>query len=684
MNDLLNNPNLTAYALGELEGQEALDMKNQIEKNPEAKKYVDEIQSAAREIETDLAGEDVPRLTVAERGEIYEGAGVEAPVPRKSWLATLAWSGGSAAVLLLLAAIMVPNFQRFSGKSSPERIAMMQKRQQEREVLLAESMVAKEASQRTRPGSAPLMDLNAKNELYQAKSYGAVAGSGGQMIGFHPDHAHNTESYKPINDNAFKSVSNDPLSTFSIDVDTASYANMRRFLASGQLPPPDAVRIEEMLNYFKYNYPNPDKGQPFSVSTEAMRAPWNNKHALVRIGLKGYETPMAERKAANLVFLIDVSGSMNSPEKLPLVQLSLKMLTEQLRPQDRVAIVTYAGNSGLVLPSTSGANKSQIIAAIDGLQSGGSTNGASGIELAYQVAQANFIGGGVNRVILATDGDFNVGVTSEGDLQRTIEKKAKSGVFLSVLGFGTGNYKDSMMQTLANKGNGNHAYIDTIREARKVLVQQAGGTLNAIAKDVKIQVEFNPQYVSSYRLIGYEKRMLNKEDFNDDSKDAGEIGEGHTVTALYEVVPTGVKMETPSVDVLKYQKATPTAPTGKANDEIMTVKVRYKQPEGDKSKLIETPVKNDFREIEKASGDMKFAAGVAAFGMILRESEHRGSITLQDVLSLTAPQRRDDEYRSEFVELVKQAQSLRGAQSEPSKGSIGVDEIPPGFKFKGN
>ena len=394
----------------------------------------------------------------------------------------------------------------------------------------------------------------------------------------------NTEAYDRIEDNRFLEVSNNPLSTFSIDVDTASYANVRRFLQRGTLPPKDAVRIEEMLNYFSYDYPVPSGEGPFSASVEVAQAPWALEHRLVRIGLKGKEVAMKNRPSSNLVFLLDVSGSMQPSNKLPLLKKAMRLLVDRLGEKDRVAIVVYAGASGLVLPSTSADQKERILAALENLEAGGSTNGGSGIRLAYQTAVSHFISGGINRVILATDGDFNVGTTNQGDLTRLIEDNARSGVFLTVLGFGMGNYKDSTLEKLADMGNGNYAYIDNINEARKVLVDEINSTLITIAKDVKIQIEFNPLQVSAYRLIGYENRLLRQEDFNDDTKDAGEIGAGHTVTVFYEIVPAGRGLSIPGVDPLKYQ--TPMGTTEVAQSgELLTLKLRYKQPDGQTSRL---------------------------------------------------------------------------------------------------
>ncbi|MCH9034092.1 MAG: VWA domain-containing protein [Planctomycetes bacterium] len=458
-------------------------------------------------------------------------------------------------------------------------------------------------------------------------------------------------------ENPFLMVTQSPLSTFSIDVDTASYANVRRFLTAGRLPPAGAVRIEEMINYFNYDYPLPTGDDPFSVNIEVADCPWNADHRLARIGIKGWEFDDEDRPTANLVFLIDVSGSMQQPNKLPLVKKSLELLVSELADDDQVAMVVYAGASGLVLDSTPCKTRSTIFDALDRLQAGGGTNGAAGIQLAYDVAEENFIEGGINRVILATDGDFNVGVTSRDDLTSLIEEKAKTGVFLSVLGFGMGNLKDATLETLADKGNGNYAYIDTLAEAQKVLIEQMGGTLITIAKDVKIQVEFNPLVVSAYRLIGYENRLLAARDFNDDTKDAGEIGAGHTVTAFYEIVPVGIEPDLPDVDPLKYQEFAGEPSEAAETGELMTVKLRYKQPDGDTSKLIEIPVVDQGWTLDDASDDFVFAASVASFGMLLRGSEHRGAFTYDDVLEMAESAMREDAlgYRSEFVDLVYRA-----------------------------
>ena len=518
------------------------------------------------------------------------------------------------------------------------------------------------------------------------------------------------EDYAKLSDNPFASPLQDPLSTFSIDVDTAAYSNMRRFLTQRSWPPADAVRIEELVNYFSYDYAPPKTetrnskpetqkdepaDQPFAVHLEVAGCPWNADHRLVRVGLKGKEIAHDQRPVSNLVFLIDVSGSMQDANKLPLVKIGLKRLVEQLTENDRVAIVVYAGASGLVLDSTNATQKDVILSSIENLQAGGSTNGAQGIQLAYALARKHFIQKGTNRVILCTDGDFNVGITNQDDLTKLIEEEAKSGVFLSVLGFGMGNLKDSTLEKLADKGNGNYAYIDTLREAHKVFVEQMTGTLITIAKDVKIQIEFNPSQVGAYRLIGYENRMLATQDFHDDTKDAGEIGAGHTVTALYEIIPPSKLPAQPKPatdEKLKYQPnvkspaegarrdapaspatvASPVAEERQASrpspqgpqptsNELMTIKLRYKQPDADKSSLIEQTLVDQGRPFAQASTDFRFAASVASFGMLLRHSPHRGNGTLDAVAEIAESALGPDKsgYRAEFVGLVRSAKALR-------------------------
>lgn len=498
-----------------------------------------------------------------------------------------------------------------------------------------------------------------------AKAYG-VQGQGAPGA---PDW--NTEDYSAIEENGFRLAKDHPLSTFSIDVDAASYANLRRFIHDGTAPPKDAVRIEEMVNYFSYDYPAPEGNVPFSVVTEVGPAPWNAAHRIVHIGLQGEKIDLVGRPASNLVFLLDVSGSMDEPDKLPLLKKAFRMLVGQLGENDRVSIVVYAGAAGMVLEPTRGDRGEQIVEALDRLQAGGSTAGAEGIQLAYRTAAAQFIEGGINRVILATDGDFNVGVSSDAELLRLIEEKRQTGVFLTVLGFGTGNIKDNKMETLADHGNGNYYYIDSELEARKVLVSELGGTLHTIAKDVKLQIEFNPALVSAYRLIGYENRMLAPEDFADDRKDAGELGAGHTVTALYEVIPVGAESPTEvrGQGDLRYQSGglTSAAATG----ELMHLALRYKEPDGTTSRLIERPVRaGDSLSLERTSDDFRFSAAVAAFGMILRGSEHRGDATLPAVLSLSKGSLGADAegYRADFVRLVE-AYARLGVERDEEAGS---------------
>ena len=491
----------------------------------------------------------------------------------------------------------------------------------------------------------------------------AQKGNGQQA--FFRGYERNNEQYDQISENTYKWASQTPLSTFSIDVDAASYSNVRRMIMDGHLPPKDAVRIEEMINYFSYNYAEPTGEHPFSVNTEIAPAPWNPKHQLVQIGIKGESIEAENLPPSNLVFLLDVSGSMSSQDKLPLLKKGFKLLVGQLREEDYVSIVVYAGSSGLVLPPTSGYDKETILAALDKLESGGSTAGAAGIKQAYAVAKEHFRENANNRVILATDGDFNVGVSNDDALIKLIEEKRNDGIFLSVLGFGTGNLKDSKMEKIADHGNGNYYYIDNLLEAKKVLVSEMGGTLHTIAKDVKIQVEFNPANVQAYRLIGYENRLLADEDFNDDTKDAGELGAGHTVTALYEVIPVGVEIDESvnDVDPLKYQ--TPNDPVNSFSDEIMTVKLRYKKPNGLRSKLLSTVITQQQIETE-LSENLSFAASVAAFGMVLRDSKFKGDSSFELVTELAKQGKGIDErgYRAEFIKISELAGLLYQGQSK--------------------
>jgi Ca-activated chloride channel family protein len=465
----------------------------------------------------------------------------------------------------------------------------------------------------------------------------------------------NTEEYDRIYENPFLAVVQNPLSTFSIDVDTASYANSRRFLNDNQLPPPDAVRLEEFINYFEYDYPKPTGADPFSITTELGDCPWNRDHQLLLVGLQGKVLETEQLPPNNLVFLLDVSGSMDEPNKLPLLKSALKLLVEQLGPDDQVSVVVYAGAAGVVLEPTAGNEGARIMDAIDNLQAGGSTAGGEGIELAYKLAKENFKSGGNNRVILATDGDFNVGPSSDAALVRLIEEKRKEGVFLTVLGFGSGNYKDAKMEKLADMGNGNYAYLDSILEAKKALVTEMGGTLNTIAKDVKFQIEFNPSVVKGYRLLGYENRVLKAEDFNDDRKDAGELGSGHSVTALYELIPAGSSENIPGVDPLKYQNTT-VLPNG----ELMTLKLRYKQPGSETSKLLQQAVKAEAIRGSQPSLNYQFASAVTEFGLLLRRSDYKGNASYTTVLTRAKASLGPDlqGYRAEFLGLVEKAQQL--------------------------
>ncbi|MGE7773738.1 YfbK domain-containing protein [Chitinophaga sp. NPDC101104] len=466
------------------------------------------------------------------------------------------------------------------------------------------------------------------------------------------------DEFSPVNDNRFHYVKQRPLSTFSSDVDRASFSLVRSALDMGRFPDKDAVRVEELINYFDYGYAQPADGAPVAVHADLAQCPWAPAHQLVRIGIQGKKIPTENLPPSNLVFLIDVSGSMNAPNKLPLVQQAFRLLVKQLRPQDRLAIVVYAGAAGIVLPSTPGNQKATILTAIDQLQAGGSTAGGAGIKLAYATARENFAKNGNNRVILATDGDFNVGISSVDDLESLIQQEREGNIYLSVLGFGMGNYKDNRLEALADKGNGNYAYIDNFEEARRTFATEFGGTLFTIAKDVKLQVEFNPARVQAYRLIGYENRLLADEDFNDDKKDAGEMGSGHSVTALYELVPPGVKLTDATVDALKYQM--PETAGAVSSEEVLTVKVRYKNPAGGRSKLISQVLKGTAAPIGDRPESFRLAASVAQFGMVLRKSQFAGTSSYASALELAGGLKGADEegYRSQFISMVKQAMAL--------------------------
>jgi len=479
-----------------------------------------------------------------------------------------------------------------------------------------------------------------------------------EVVAEEPSIIHNTEEYDRIYENSFKDVKQNPLSTFSIDVDNASYSNVRRFLSNNQLPPKDAVRIEEMINYFDYDYPQSKGKHPFAFSNEVADCPWNSNHKLVHIGIQGKSLDYKNIKPSNLVFLIDASGSMSSHNKLPLVKKGLKLLLNELGENDRVAIVAYAGAAGLVLPSTKASEKETIIEALDRIESGGSTAGGQGIQLAYKVAKESLITNGNNRVVLATDGDFNVGTSSSSDLVRLIEEKRKDDIYLTICGFGMGNYKDGRMEQISNAGNGNYFYIDTIKEAKKVFSTDMRANMFTIAKDVKIQVEFNPSQVDAYRLIGYENRVMNDEDFNDDKKDAGELGAGHTVTALYEIVPYGSKEDTRRHDALKYQKTDKTEASNK--DELLTIKFRYKRPKEDESILITNTIVDRGLELKQTSNNFRFSSAVAGFGLLLRDSQYKGDSSYETIKKLASSGKGEDTngYRQEFIDLVETASLL--------------------------
>ena len=700
---------LTAYALGEGSASERQQIEEQLQANPAQQAAVAEIRALAARLEADLANEPAFSLTDAQRQAIFR-----APAQPSGRLVRFPWRKvtGFAAVAALVTLVFGGAF--WGASRAIHRNLLLSLNDQgemavdpEREVQMVDEfkpadelpdIAEMNAPTEEAPPpeimdfcAAPAMDVVA--ELASASDHispvvmkslapGAMASRSGAGRaarissyggGWAPYPAEtapwpgNTESYAPIQGNAFKRIADEPLSTFSIDVDTASYANIRRFLQHGQLPPPDAVRIEEMINYFPYDYAPPKEDAPFAVHVESAACPWNKAHHLVKIGLKGKELDPESRPPCNLVFLIDVSGSMGTDNKLPLVKKALQLLARQLSAKDRVSIAVYAGAAGLVLPSTAGNDLSAIDSALGRLEAGGSTAGGDGIRLAYDEARKHFRPEGNNRVILCTDGDFNVGITDSEELAAFIAGRAQKGLFLTVLGFGMGNYKDDRLETLADKGNGNYAYIDSFSEARKTLVEQAAGTLFAIAKDVKLQIEFNPARFDSYRLVGYENRLLAKEDFNDDRKDAGELGAGHVVTAFYELVPAGVE-STPGVDPLKYQvlgdepKAESAQPrkSAKVSPEWLTVKLRYKLPKEDQSTKIEVPFTGASAPFENASDDFRFAAGVAAAGFLLRQDPAAGALTYDEVVAWTSSAAGADPsgYRREFIQLLQNASTL--------------------------
>jgi Ca-activated chloride channel family protein len=675
MNTNLDDPKLTAYALDELSGAEKEEMETAIAASPDAQEFVRELRLLTGNLRAEYAAER--ELHPIAHENIVPLAEKDEPWSLSRRLALAA----GIALCACLGAVAIGTLKRStlvgeSNLANAPRVSSAQVVQTPVEGVdeFNESTVQAEAAppppdaRTSQPGEFKARASLANRSLDAKFAPGVAAGSLAlENLRREAAQPFSTARYGDIEENPFLAAVSNPLSTFSIDVDTASYSNIRRFIESGSLPPKDAVRIEEMINYFTYDYPQPNDNVPFSVNLDAASCPWAPTHRLVRVGLKGREMPNEKRPASNLVFLLDVSGSMEPSNRLPLIKQAMRLLVDKLGENDRVAIVVYAGASGLVLPAITGDHKEQILGALENLQAGGSTNGAQGIELAYQTATEHFIKDGVNRVILATDGDFNVGTTSEGDLIRLVQEKARSGVFLSVLGVGDDNLNDSMMQKLADKGNGNYAYLDSVEEARKVLVRQINGTLVTIAKDVKIQVEFNPARVASYRLIGYEKRLLRKEDFNNDKIDAGEIGAGHTVTALYEVVPVGTESNpaasVPPVDPLKYQPTTPEVASLRkpSSPEMLTVKLRYKEPAGDTSKLIERPFVDSGAEFAGAAPDFKFAAAVAEFGMLLRDSEYKGDGSFNTIAQWAQQGMNDDSegYRAGFIQLIRKAEALK-------------------------
>jgi Ca-activated chloride channel family protein len=667
-----DDPRLTAFALGELEAEEAAQIEAAIAGNPALEAVVADARVMGDLMGTVLESEPLPEVEALELKAESQYVMPSQKIVRFPYY----WVSGAVAAAF---AVMVLLNDKESPlmPSSDAVIFEMDLEPMPMEVFSALPSADGEEAARSRaqddamPAASKLINrrgaaaelLERERKILPAPKSMRFAANVPMMMSSPPENYRETEGYAPTAEADWQRVSDHPLSTFAVDVDSASYANVRRFLNRGELPPVDAVRVEEMINAFEYDYTAPAGGDaPFAAQLEVGSAPWAPEHRLVRIGLKGREFAAGERTSANLVFLLDVSGSMNAPQKLPLVKEAMRMLVGKLRPDDRVAVVTYAGASGLALPSTAANERREIYAALDALRPEGSTNGAMGIELAYDIAKANMVPGGINRVILCTDGDFNMGITNEGDLGRLISEKAKSGVFLTALGFGMGNYQDATLEQLADRGNGNYGYIDSAREARRLLVEQVDGTLATIAKDVKIQVEFNPEQVASYRLIGYENRLMAKEDFNNDAKDGGEIGAGHSVTALYEVMLTGGVAEAASraVDELRYASANALPVNVAVNHEMLTVKVRAKAPDGDESNRWEFPLVDTGASFAAATPDFKFASAVAGFGMLLRDSAFRGTTTYEQVLGWAESGMTHDAtgYRQEFLGLVRRARSL--------------------------
>lgn len=720
-NDLLNDPRLTAYALGELSPEETKEIEMLLEKNKDAKNEVEDIKSAVNTVKADLNEHEKDQdlsFTQDELAKIEklteENLSITDKIT-KNWMQKFLYWGGPAIAATVLVVLNVNKqelktpeqmvqdkvfSQTEPSKTAPktdgkEGLATTSKPALKVADMEAADMVADEAmapapATKGAGGSAGLGNMiqgrvsmakksKAKRGRRALESKRVAMPMGAPSVvaptkpwlhfGGPTDQGINNESYDKIQNKGFTFVKDQPLSTFSIDVDTASYSNMRRFLNQGSLPPADSIRIEELVNYFDYQYKNESQKHPIGIHMEQAISPWNKKHHLVKVGMKASEIAKGERPSSNYVFLLDVSGSMGDPNKLPLLKNAMKLLTRKLTEKDRLAIVVYAGASGVVLPSTNGLEKAKILQALTRLNAGGGTNGEAGIKSAYKIAKENFIKGGNNRIILATDGDFNVGTTNRESLIDLVKERAKEDIFLTVLGLGMGNYKDSMLEQITDKGNGNYAYLDTLNEAKKVLITDMDKTLHTVAKDVKIQVEFNPKQVAAYRLVGYENRMLAAKDFNDDKKDAGEVGAGHTVTAFYEVVPHGVSLEGQgTIDALKYQKPAKKeeSKAGKFEGEFMNVKVRYKTPTGTKSTKFEKPLVVQKQSFEKTSDDFRFAASVASFGMVLRKDQLVGDMNIRKIIETAKGAKGKDShgYRQEFIENVELARDIYKNQNQ--------------------
>lgn len=632
MNTLKNDPRMTAYLLNELSQEEKILFEKEIQNNPEAIKELQNLKRTMNILQNELKKEPLPSFKIKKKLSWRSFFGLD---KLKYWIAI-------PSALALCYFVIIPSIE---VKMNALTEGVFGK---------AESMVDSINS-----GVDPSPSMSLSMSSYAPANSDAMMPKETAMIESPTQETFNTEEYDRLHEDDFQKVSDQPLSTFSTDVDTAAYSNVRRFLNMGQKPPADAIRIEEFINYFTYDYLAPQGDDAFAIHLEQASCPWKKEHQLVRIGLKAKEFTMANNAGNNFVFLIDSSGSMQDSDKLPLLKKAFAIFVENLKENDRVSIVTYAGSSGLVLPATKGNERQKIQGAIESLNAGGGTAGASGIELAYKIANDNFIKKGNNRIILATDGDFNLGMTDRGGLTRLVEEKAKDGVFLTILGFGTGNYKDSQMKSLSSQGNGNYFYIDQINEAQKVLGYNLFANMTPVAKDAKIQVEFNPQVVTAYRLIGYITRKLNNQDFNNDKKDAGDVGSGHTVTALYEIVPKGVAIDLPNVDKLKYQNIE-APPAQNFNNEVLTVKVRYKNPTESTSKLLSASLKNTPTFFTNASRDFRLASSAALFGMLLSQSKYSGDMGYNDVLEMAKAAKGKDPYghEAEFIELIEKAKDL--------------------------